>query len=180
MRNSILGLTKTYSGPLSGITEPLTLAEVKDHLEITFADKDSYIQSLIHQVREQAELVCNISLVEKTIVLLVDWEVEQELPYPPVQSVSEVKMKMGYNPTGGTEWYTLDPDEWNYDGVFYSYTGRRFQITYSAGPTVVSEIPEGLKRALLEEVAWKLEHRGEEPLMEREDVFQTYKNHSWD
>lgn len=193
MNNSIVDLKISYSTPLSGITEPVTLQEVKDHLEISFSDRDAYITRLIREVREYAERLCDISLVEKTIVMVADWFTEHELPFPPHKTISKVEVKTGMNASGAT-YSTLVPgvDYW-IDGddskVLGLFSSGRIRVTYEAGPATTDDIPTGLKLAILNELAWRFENRGDNIEQRRtnyinseaqeRNMWQLYKNVSW-
>lgn len=84
------------------VYEPLTIAEVKDHLRIeddVIAD-DAYLAALIKAARSWAEGYTGRAFITQTWETRFDtfgWEME--LPHPPLRSVSSVK----YLDANGTE-----------------------------------------------------------------------------
>lgn len=73
--------------------EPLTLAEVKDHLRVEHSDEDSLIAIYIRAAREFAESFLGRALVTQTWKLTLDEfpAAEIKIPLPPLQSVDTVK-----------------------------------------------------------------------------------------
>lgn len=47
-------------------TEPITLVEAKSHLRVTFADEDTYINTLITSARKYCESYCNRVFITQT------------------------------------------------------------------------------------------------------------------
>ena len=79
-------------------TEPLTLSEVKMHLGMAETDTywDSYLPDLIKAARERAEVYTQRSLVDKTMVLMLDGMPRAsvvKLPSGPIKSVTSIKYK---------------------------------------------------------------------------------------
>ena len=75
------------------LQEPLTLEEVRDHLNITTSDDDSYLDALILSVRQAIEEEASLALLTQTRKLRLDeWPVSARvyLPRPPLQSISSV------------------------------------------------------------------------------------------
>lgn len=84
--NGIKILTKEDTG-----SEPVTLAEVKEHLLKTDTDSDTYLTFLISACRQEIEGIYNVSLVDKTITAkVINMEGNQELLYPPVTSITSL------------------------------------------------------------------------------------------
>lgn len=156
MRNKIVDLAITENSP----TEPVTRAEVKKHCIV---DEDSTVDDdlfddLIIQCRKRLENYCNISIVEKNIVLISDWTREQQLPMPPIKAINDIKVKTGVATGGGAEYET--PNTYSTDGGLFDMSGcYRLKITYTTGMTTV---PEDLKLALLNEIAYRYENRGDQ------------------
>ncbi len=90
-------ITKVVTAPT---VEPVTLAEVKEHLRLDHSDHDTMLENLIQASREWMEQVTSRALVQQTrAVLYRQWPDRHfVLPYPPIQSVSSVK----YTDTNGT------------------------------------------------------------------------------
>lgn len=83
-------IVTVYTAP---VTEPVTLAEAKEHLRVDFAADDAYIAGLIAAAREQVELVSRRALVTQTLELRLHcWPdgYSLALPRSPVQSVTSI------------------------------------------------------------------------------------------
>jgi uncharacterized phiE125 gp8 family phage protein len=146
--------------------EPVTLDEVKRHLNLLFDttgsydfdDDDTYLTALVSQCRESVEQWLGISMAAKTYRAILRNECGGiEIPYGPVTGVTSVK---------------------DIDGVVlvvtdgYQLRGNQFQwiekpvscyidIVYTSGYTPAN-IPKGLKHALLEEIAFRYNNRGDQ------------------
>ncbi len=95
-------------------TEPITVVEVKDYLNIDFTTHDTLIGTLITGVREEIEKYTGLSLIAKTIEYF-DEEIPEEikLPYPVHSEIVEVKfngtVSTAYFKTGLTQ-FIIIPD----------------------------------------------------------------------
>jgi uncharacterized phiE125 gp8 family phage protein len=69
------------------ITEPVTLAQVKEWLIIDTVntDDDALLTRLITEVRQAIEKKTKLSLVERTITVTVDLVREFKLPHGPIR-----------------------------------------------------------------------------------------------
>lgn len=170
------------------VTEPVTLTQVKAHLIITFTDDDTLLTSLITQARKAIEEYCSISIVPKTITLSAFLYTCNELPYGPVTGLQSVETRTGTEgsgpgtfatqasgwDTGGEEFLTFNPSwaggfnpgvpftgyfQWGPYASAHSYGGSIYRLVYTAG---YSTVPEELKLAILNEIAFRYEHRGNE------------------
>jgi uncharacterized phiE125 gp8 family phage protein len=91
--------------------EPLTLAEAKDHLRVTFDDDDNLIEALIGAARQWAESYLGRALITQTWEWTLDCLEEcLHVPLPPLQSVVSVK----YLDIAGVE-QTLSPTLYTVD-----------------------------------------------------------------
>lgn len=158
-------------------SEPVSLADAKAHLRIDFSDDDTILSAMITASRQAIEDYCHISLVAKTITLTLEanevpktmfaqpYQVRQgfnsfELPYGPVQSVASVT-SIDSNGTSITS-LVLNAD--------YFLTGIAFKtvkiinnftnniLVYLVGYT---SLPSPLKLAILNELAYRYENRGD-------------------
>jgi len=177
MKNNIIDIKRSESSP----TEPCTLSEAKAQAIVTYTDDDTLITSLITKARKHVENYCNISIVAQTVIMTADLYNEWELPYGPVTGITGVTTR-GTNEGSGPMTYTSVASGWGTDGVEFmtfipSEAGdfnpsipfrgitkplagqNRYRITYTTGYGVV---PDDLKQAVLMQVAWLYEHRGEE------------------
>lgn len=150
----------------SGITEPLTVQEVKNYLRLEgfidqsesissdFNDDDAIIEDLIRSARERIEEFTGLSLIPKT------WEIEFtnlagnfEIPFGPVNQIVYLKDDMGES---------ISTD--NFD---ISLNGRLLKRPLDANMTMLYEagfisIPKGLKDAMYKEVAYRYMKRGDD------------------
>ncbi len=150
-----------YVSTVSGVTynlstEPITLVEAKDQLRVDFPDDDAIITRMITQCRRAIENYCAVSLVSKQITCTVDLITGVELPYGPVVgSIVSFVDKDGnvIDPTfykvSGTSFKRITPIDFN----FWDAT-----LVYNVGYPIVDE---DLKLAILNELAFRYENRGE-------------------
>ena len=160
MQNSILGITKTDA---TNFTEPVDLDEVKDHLAITDSDTNQKIVALITQCRQAVENYLNISIIQRDIILTVDLYSDFIFYYGPVTAITEIKFRTGTDILGVPEYLTLALTDWRSDD-FLNFSSTRYgrhRIAYSAG-YLPGEVPEDLRLGIMNEIAYRLEHRGDE------------------
>lgn len=167
------------------VTEPLTLTEVKTHLHLTDSDNDTELTSLITQCRRAIENYCNISLVYKRILLIADLEREWELPLGPVIGIESIQQGIGVTGSAPNAYQTKE-DGFIVDGLdFLKFTPAgcvRYKLQYTVG---MSPVPDDLKLAILNELAYRYEHKGEE--FDKKDINDTeaiglalpYKRMAW-
>jgi hypothetical protein len=154
------------------------LSEVKLHLHIdddnTTFDDD--LTRLIKQAREYCEEQTGLSLIERTVTFYVDYYSPFTIPFGPVTSFDSASIKTGINEY---EVQTVD-DEYEVEaGIFYSYIGNwKWKLIYDAGYTSAT-IPQGLKLAILNEIAFRFENRGDVVLLNTNELLQPYKLIEW-
>jgi hypothetical protein len=173
MHNSLIDIKITEGT----VTEPVTLEQAKLQCIVDFTTDDNYITDLIKKCRQEFESICGISIVEKSITLIADWKREQQLPYGPVKSINEIKVKTGNSDNGATEYET--PNTYSIDGGLFDLSCNRLKIVYTTGMETVSE---DLKLALLNLIAWRYENRGDHEKEMSEDVLYQilkWKDYSW-
>jgi hypothetical protein len=157
MSNQVISVDRYEYSP----TEPVTLAQAKNQLTIDFTDDDTKITSLITQCRRAIENFCHISIVRQQITAYLFFDSENELPYGPVTDIIEVSVSSGATGSGPVAYETAT-DSWNFDGggfkTFQTFTGLRYRLIYWAGYMTV---PEDLKLAILTEIAYRYENRGD-------------------
>lgn len=156
------------------ITEPVTLAEVKAWLIIDTVntDDDALLTRLITQARQAIENKTKLSIVERTVIVTVDLVREFKLPHGPVRAIDTVVFRKGTNDDGTPDNETLTIEDYTTDGEDFKVirSGRcgRHKITYTTGYGVDEDIdydnpiPEDLKTGILQEIAYRYEHRGDE------------------
>lgn len=159
-------------------TESISLADVKEHLYIESgnSDFDSILTNLIKEVRQWIEDVCCISLVSKTVEVIIDYDGSFSIPYGPVTTFTSASIKIDIG--------TYDSESPNDDyeveaGRFISYTGGwRYKLVYVAGYTSTT-LPYGLKMAFLNEIAKRFDKRGDNGTPDTNDLLLPYKNLEW-
>lgn len=172
---------KIHTAPVS---ELISLSDLKSHLAITHTDDDTYLTALIKQVREATERYCGISIGSQTRVWTFDFDgCEWKIPYGPVISITSIARKKAAGDYGET--LTANTD-YNLDGehekTLNVFTGGRCKVTYVTGYTT---LPDGLKRGMLEEMAFRYEHRGDdnnagELSKAAKMLVVRYKDFNWD
>lgn len=99
------------------LTEPVTVAEVKDYLQLTGTGYDTTLAIFITAARKQIENYTNVSLVAKSIRANIRNTTSDKpfpLPYPPIASVTQVLYKRCRSTTVvevyDTDWWFADAD----------------------------------------------------------------------
>ena len=147
--------------------EPVTLQEMKDYLRLEgfvdidesttesisyFTYDDTLITNMIITARRKAEDYCGISIVfHSWEVLLKNEAGDSELPFGPVQSITEV--------TDADE-NVLDSDSYKFRGFDFKYLVSPLQdnitVEYDAG---YEDCPEGIRLAIKQMVRfWYKKH----------------------
>lgn len=161
-------------------TESVSVAEAKAHLYIDTAntDFDAILTVLIKQCREYIEQITCVSLISRTVTFIVDYESNFTIPWGPVTSFTSASVKTTvavYEAQVSNEDYEIEGSR------FFSYIGAplRFKLIYVAGHTT-STIPHGLKLGLLNEIAKRFEHRGDNVIIQdTNELVQPYKLLEW-
>jgi len=141
-------------------TEPVTAAQLKEHLHYTASDQDDRIAALISAARQAVESETDRALFTQTWVLSLDaFPSVIVAPRPPLQSVTSIQ----YYDTSGTQ-QTLDSEQYQVDTA--CEPGRiaparncewpstdpetlgAVTVTYVAGWDDADDIPDELKHAI--------------------------------
>lgn len=162
-----------------GATEILSLGDIKEHLFIDSGNTsfDDDLTRLNTQVRRYAEEITGLSLIDRTVTLYVYYLSPFILPYGPMTTFSSAYIKTGINE------YTVQTNNDDYEivsNVFHSYVGGElWKLVYDAGYTSAT-CPEGLKLAMLNEIARRFENRGEKVIIsDTNELLQPYKLLEW-
>lgn len=155
--------------------EPVTLAEVKQHLRLSHDSEDALVSSLMKAAREEVEQATGLALISQQWRLYLDcWPVSQIilLQRTPVLSLDSVTVfdEAGVPSTLALSGLVLDrasrpariamPDGLTQPGR--DINGIEVDFTAGFGATGV-EVPDGLKRAIMLLAAHWYEYRGAEP-----------------
>lgn len=126
-------------------TEPVTPQEAKDWCRIDVTDDDALITRLIKGARKVCETYVNLSFITRTVTATIHNGLGNfTLPYGPV--VGEVT---SYADTDG-----IAITDYNYRDAHDS----DITVVYDAG---YETLPEDLRTALLCQIAWMYENRGD-------------------
>lgn len=160
MDYNLIHSIENISDESGSVTEPVTLSEMKDYMRLTGIDEsgsfdfdDTLIDELISSARQRLEAYTGCILVPKTIdVYLTNLSGNISLPGPVTGDITALDC----------------------DGVDISddvkLTGSKFpdlrepllenmKLSYNAGYEV---LPKGLKNAIMAEVLYRYENRGDE------------------
>ena len=123
--------------------EPVTLQEAKDWCRIDVTDDDTLITALIKAARIICENYANLSFIERTVTAKIKNGLGGiSLPYGPV--TSEVA-------------FYDDEDVELTDYLLKDGDSNEVTAIYNAG---YEALPENLKTAILNQIAWMYENRG--------------------
>lgn len=133
------------------ITEPVTLQEVKDYLRVDFNDDDTLITSLITSSRSKCEKVLGLVLVDTTVNALYKNNGDLiELFYGPIKNDEDGPIIDGV-PSGDSVK--------GWDGnIWIESTAKELNLTYQSG---WDKVPDWAKLAILKQIAWDYESRGD-------------------
>jgi uncharacterized phiE125 gp8 family phage protein len=168
-------MTTTYSlnrtvGPAS---EPVTLAECKDHLELAASDTthETKLQRFLEAARERVESDTNYAMISQTYTLSLDEfpKTDIEIPIRPLSSVSSITYYDEDNAqqTLSTDVYAVDLSRrivhLKYDKEWPETVETRnaVTVTFHAGYGSASAVPRLFKQLILLQVALSFEDRGD-------------------
>lgn len=143
-------------------TEPITLAEAKSQcrIETSFTDDDTWLNTVITVVREQAEDILNRALIDQTITMVADEFPDFfEIPQPPLSSITSIKY---YDEDNVQQTLATSEYEVNnyiepalvtkaYD-VTWPATYTRFdavEVVFQAGYANAAAVPTSVKQGML-------------------------------
>ena len=155
-------------------TEPITVEEVRTHLRLEETEGEIItLDALIKTARNHAELETDRALITQTW----DWTLDAfpagdfEIPLAPLVSVTHIKY---YNTSGVlTEWlpvtkYSVDTSSltprispaYGVSWPTAQAINNAVTVRFIAGYGAATAVPEGIKLAMLEMVAWLYANRG--------------------
>jgi uncharacterized phiE125 gp8 family phage protein len=176
---------KNVSDASPGSSEPVTRTEMKNYMRISaftddndstsvdeFTEDDDLIDELIISAREGVEEFTGLALVPKEMrVVLTNLAGMSELPFSPIAEISEVLYKDDEEDAEDPDYinrFTEEPTSFKIYGqeVKNVHCPRQelmtFQYTCGYGTDGVSAMPKRLKEAIIKEVLYRYEHRGDE------------------
>jgi len=117
-------------------TEPITLVEAKSHLRVTFADEDTYINTLITSARKYCEAYCNRVFITQTWRQNENaWAYPIKLMVNPVISLTSLK----YIDTNEAQ-QTITDNTNNFQKDFNSDVAKIYSGLVEAFPAIGSSI----------------------------------------
>ncbi len=138
-------LSVTFSN--ESATEPVTLQEAKDWCRIDVTDDDTLITKLIKAARLICEHYVNMSFIARTVTAKIhNGQGDINLPYGPV--------------TGAINYFELDGTTAIDNFDLTEERGDNFIAVYPAG-YADGTLPEDLRTAILTQVAFMYENRGD-------------------
>ena len=135
------------------VAEPLSVTDAKSWLRVTFSTDDAVIGSLVTSARSWLEQFTGLGFGSRKMISYVtieDYSMDFELPYGPINTVTEVYDK-AQEVVVSTAYYEV------YGGKLRFTTTGEFKITYTAG---YSSLPEPLVQDMKRLVAWGYQNRG--------------------
>jgi hypothetical protein len=150
------------------VAEPVSLTEVKSYLDIDFTNHDTLLGTMISAARRRLEKYTGRSFGAKTMNVIMDVYCDQTLPGGPILAVTSATRE------GETDAnYKLLGDEFKPD------FGGLWDVNYTTNGTT----NEDLKLAIMAEVAYRYENRGDENQgtmsTAAKDLARPYKIYSW-
>jgi hypothetical protein len=135
---------------------PISLAEAKIQLRVTYTEDDTEISALILKAIRHVENYCNISIIYQRIQLIGTLVSQWALPYGPVIGIESVQDSTTA-PGSGPVSYEASTEDWWFDGdTFDPVTYRRSKVVYTAG----NFCPEDLKDVCLQVLTFLYDNRG--------------------
>jgi uncharacterized phiE125 gp8 family phage protein len=163
------------------VVEPVTVAEVKEELQIDFTDHDVYLGKLITRMRQGMERYCGISMVPKEVVsvLLKNELGNIELPYGPVNAATAGDVILTDMEANTIENATFRGDHFMQLITQYDLVWANYDVGYG-GATL--PLPDDMKDALIRIIAHVFTHRADEGMDTNEVIRKfahQFKRGSW-
>lgn len=146
--------------------EPLTLAEIKQHLNLQFDtsgsfefdDDDTKLQDTAKSAREIIEQYTGLNLASKTMKAILRNDCGNiEIPYGPVATLTSIKDVDGVVLISDTS-YVMRGNQFKW---IESPCSCYLEVDYISGYAKTT-IPAGLKRAILEQIAFDYVNAGDQ------------------
>jgi len=164
-------------------SEPVSLSEVKTHLRIDTTDYDNILTPLIKTARNLAESYTGRDFINKTWELYLDcFKNGLEIEKTKLQSITSIQYLLNNTLTtfDSSKYYLTKSS--NYSQIFlkenesfpsFDNIKQAIKITFISGyGATSSDIPQGLKNALLNHIAYLFENAGD-----CSDTKQIYDNY---
>lgn len=149
--NSVLDISFDDDAGSDESAEPVTVEEATSFIRIDVTDDNVLVAQLITAARQQCENYLNISLVQKTVTAILQNDLgDIRLPACPFRELVSIK-DMDDN----------DITDYKLNGLDFKWlcSPCKVKIIYTAG---YDEIPDNFKTAILQQIAYLYENRGDE------------------
>jgi uncharacterized phiE125 gp8 family phage protein len=134
---------------------PITLSQVKDHLNVDFTDQDDKITALLASAFREVELFTELGLKTKTVRLsYTQINGTIPLPFAPIQSITSVTNMSGTALVLGTD-YELSGEK----SKLSAYNSDGVKVTYVCGFT---SLPRDIENAILDIIAIDFDNKVED------------------
>jgi len=151
------------------LTEPVTVQEVKDYLQLVGTGYDGPLAIFITTARKQIENYCNVSLTAKIVRAQIRNTISSKpfpLPYSPIVSVTSLVWKRcrstAVDQVYLTDWWFVDPDadqKWISSGRCTIDRNQGFIALYTTMPP--ADVTP-FKQAILSQVGYIYNNRDSE------------------
>jgi uncharacterized phiE125 gp8 family phage protein len=160
--NRFLSSVKTTRADGYDVDSILTLDQVKNYLIVTHDEDNEVINQLLNAAIEKLESYCKRPFSESVVEMFMDVRNSTILfPRLPFISLTDVSIKVDRGYTG-FEQLTSDEYEYFADELIVERIGTMY-IKYKAG-YASGELPDAIRNAILAEVAYRYENRGDKDL----------------
>lgn len=152
-------------------SEPVSLAEAKEHLRVTATDEDALITSLVGSAKESAETITGRALITQTWDLSLDsFPQVIDIPKPPLVSVTSITYidTAGATQTLASTEYTVDTK--SEPGRIVPAYGKSWPSTrdivnavtvrFVAGYGNATAVPKSIKQGMLMHIEHMFDNRG--------------------
>lgn len=134
---------------------PITLAKVKQHLDIDFTDQDDKLTSLLASAFREVELFLQLGLKTKTVRMsYMQINGTVLMPFSPVQSITSVTDMDGTALVENTD-YEFSADKTKIS----AYSQNGIKVTYVCGYTT---LPSDIENAILDIIAVDFDNKVED------------------
>jgi len=134
---------------------PITLAKVKEHLNVDFDDQDDKITDLLASAFREVELYLELGLKTKTVRMsYVQINGTVLMPFSPIQSITSVTDLDGTALVEGTD-YSFSGDKTKIS----AYSQNGIKVTYVGGFT---SLPADIENAILDIIAVDFDNKVED------------------
>jgi len=160
--NAVLDGEPSFSD--EGTTEPLTPDQVKEWLRITGSTNDSVITMLITASRREIERELQVSLITRTVMVRIKYEVGEsgfKLPYGPVRGSVTAYATDGEELDSGS--YEIRDGASPGDKYLMTHFSE-IKLEYEAGYTSPGSIPADIKLKILDRINYHFRNRGDKRL----------------